>query len=269
MNREYVENKVLEAIREAVKNSGPIVPVPNVKNGKRERIRNFQQNLKKLLEEKQFTDCDNEKYIFKDGLSDPTYKGIQDRADVYAKKDDYEIIIEIDATRADQVAKKMVSRLSYHLLTGKEHPGLIYVALLYPGTDNMNADECIKYFIFGQTIIDQLPDSSFIGCMIDNEKQGITEYRKNANMPALPPLQIEQLEIDAYASHLRDNYTPNSAYCYLGALSIVRDALVNGKYNTIEECVKDCIESIEAKSNKTKTDSNNLTYLRTYLKWRT
>lgn len=85
----------------------------------------------------------------------------------------------------------------------------------------------------------------------------------------MSPLQIEQLEIDAYASHLRDNYTPNSVYCYLGALSIVRDALVNGKYNTIEECVKDCIESIEAKSNKTKTDSNNLTYLRTYLKWRT
>ena len=94
MNRIDVENKVLEAIREAVKNSGPIVPVPNVKKGKRERIRNFQQNLKKLLEEKQFIDCDNEKYIFKDGLSDPTYKGIQDRADVYAKKDSYEIIID-------------------------------------------------------------------------------------------------------------------------------------------------------------------------------
>lgn len=104
--------------------------------------------------------------------------------------------------------------------------------------------------------------------MIDNTTKTVTDYRKSTT-PSMSPLQIEQLEIDAYASHLRDNYTPNSVYCYLGALSIVRDALVNGKYNTIEECVKDCIESIEAKSNKTKTDSNNLTYLRTYLKWRT
>lgn len=268
MARTDVENNVLSAITKAVKECDPIEPVPNVKNGKRARIVVFQEYLRDVLKDKGFTDYDCEKLIFKDGLSGTVYADIQDRADVYAKKDDYEIIIEIDATRADQVAKKMVSRLSYHLLTGKEHPGLIYVALLYPGTGNMNADECIKYFIFGQTIISQFQDSSFIGCLIDNTTKTVTDYRKST-MPSMSPLQIEQLEIDAYASHLRDNYTPNSVYCYLGALSIVRDALVNGKYNTIEECVKDCIESIEAKSNKTKTDSNNLTYLRTYLKWRT
>ncbi len=51
------------------------------------------------------------------------------------------IVIEVDAHRADQVAKKFVSRSA--LL--KDEP-LVYVAIVYPGTKNMNSIECGKYF---------------------------------------------------------------------------------------------------------------------------
>ena len=65
---------------------------------------------------------------------------------------DYELIIEIDATRADQVAKKMLSRFCHSLELQPSKP-LFYIALLYQGTTSMNPDECIKYFNMGATVL--------------------------------------------------------------------------------------------------------------------
>ncbi len=78
--------------------------------------------------------------------------GNRDRCDVYVKTPDYQIILEIDATRADQVAKKMLSRYFYANKIAENKP-TVYVCLLYPGTDSMNPNECIKYMNMGQELL--------------------------------------------------------------------------------------------------------------------
>ena len=69
----------------------------------------------------------------------------RDEVDVYGtfSSEDGEgaVIIELDKWRADQIAKKFVSRFALTL----ERP-LIYMALCYGGTNNMDKRECEKYF---------------------------------------------------------------------------------------------------------------------------
>ena len=89
--------------------------------------------------------------------------GNRDRCDVYAKTLEYQIILEIDATRADQVAKKMLSRYFYANKMAENKP-TVYVCLLYPGTDSMNPNECIKYMNMGQELLLAMnPANRFIG----------------------------------------------------------------------------------------------------------
>lgn len=90
----------------------------------------------------------------------------KDSIDIYGKdnRNGYNIIIELDKPRADQVAKKMVSRIANYL-----YEPFIYVAICYPGTDKMNPNECIKYFEFGKMITNKINSNSMlIGCIIDN-----------------------------------------------------------------------------------------------------
>jgi len=65
----------------------------------------------------------------------------KDRIDIYGIGKVCRIAIEIDKSRADQVAKKFVARSA---VLGTEP--LIYVSLCVPGTESMNKDECEKYF---------------------------------------------------------------------------------------------------------------------------
>ena len=78
--------------------------------------------------------------------------GNRDRCDVYVKTSEYQIILEIDATRADQVAKKMLSRYFYANKIAESKP-TVYICLLYPGTDSMNPNECVKYMNMGQELL--------------------------------------------------------------------------------------------------------------------
>ena len=95
--------------------------------------------------------------------------GNRDRCDVYANTPEYQIILELDATRADQVAKKMLSRYYYANKTADNKP-TVYICLLYPGTDSMNPNECVKYMNMGQEILLAMnPANRFIGGFI-NEK---------------------------------------------------------------------------------------------------
>jgi hypothetical protein len=71
---------------------------------------------------------------------------------------DYSIAIEFDAARADQVAKKFVSRSA---LLQKEN--LIYIAYCYPGTKSMSLPEVIKYFGYMKIISESLKLTGFIG----------------------------------------------------------------------------------------------------------
>ncbi len=67
-----------------------------------------------------------------------------DSLDLFGKsnhKSDYSIVIEFDAHRADQVAKKFVSRVA--LLSDRN---IIYIAMCYPVKSEVSKKECEKYF---------------------------------------------------------------------------------------------------------------------------
>jgi hypothetical protein len=89
----------------------------------------------------------------------------RDEVDIYGtfSSEDGEgaVIIELDKWRADQVAKKFVSRFALTL----ERP-LIYTALCYGGTNNMNKMECEKYFGYCNNIC-----NAFTQCNLCNKKQ--------------------------------------------------------------------------------------------------
>ena len=61
----------------------------------------------------------------------------------------------MDAHRADQVAKKFLSRSALFI-----NENIIYLSLCYPGTNSMNKKECVKYFDYCSTISKILSDNS-------------------------------------------------------------------------------------------------------------
>jgi hypothetical protein len=65
----------------------------------------------------------------------------RDSIDIFGQGDNFTVAIELDKHRADQVAKKFVSRMAV-LPDAK----IYFVSLCYPGTDKMNPAECTKYF---------------------------------------------------------------------------------------------------------------------------
>lgn len=65
----------------------------------------------------------------------------RDSIDIFGKGAGFVVVVELDKNRADQVAKKFVSRMAL-LPTAKVY----FVSLCYPGTEKMNKVECTKYF---------------------------------------------------------------------------------------------------------------------------
>lgn len=71
------------------------------------------------------------------------HSATRDSIDIFGSNEELNVVIELDKHRADQVAKKFVSRSA--LLLDKE---IFYISLCYPGTKNMNSSECKKYFSY-------------------------------------------------------------------------------------------------------------------------
>ena len=65
----------------------------------------------------------------------------KDSIDIFGKTEDSVIAIELDKHRADQVAKKFVSRIA--ILPNTK---VYFISLCYPGTASMSKPEAIKYF---------------------------------------------------------------------------------------------------------------------------
>ena len=104
----------------------------------------------------------------------PPSNSVHDRIDVCgvpkgSPKGTPKWIIEIDATRADQIAKKFVSRLA---LCGLGE-SINYVAIMYPDTANGKA-ECEKYLRYCRDIMDIMkkinPKSAVYGIFIYPDK---------------------------------------------------------------------------------------------------
>lgn len=129
----------------------------------RKQIKEFQEGICSSLKQSlPFIEWITEKKI------DKKYR---DSIDIYGTYNDIHIIIELDKPRADQIAKKMLSRFSYFM-----DKQFIYIALCYPGTKKMNPNECKKYFEYAIKIAQQLSSRNrVIGYMI-NESSEINVY---------------------------------------------------------------------------------------------
>ena len=84
-----------------------------------------------------------------------------DSIDICGRGDGYTVVIELDESRADQVAKKFLSRMAI-----MHDIKVLYVALCYPGTQSMNVSECRKYFGYCESLATRL-GGSFAGFIIE------------------------------------------------------------------------------------------------------
>ena len=101
------------------------------------------------------------------GVMDNVLDGYNDKCDVFVETKDHLVIVELDATRADQVAKKMLSRFFY---AKKSNKPTAYLCLLYPGTEKMNPNECVKYMNMGKDILLSMNYSNrFLGAFVNGE----------------------------------------------------------------------------------------------------
>ena len=71
-------------------------------------------------------------------LPNPSAK---DSIDIFGTGEQMSVVIELDKHRADQVAKKFVSRSA--MFTREK---IYYISICYPGTERMSLPECVKYF---------------------------------------------------------------------------------------------------------------------------
>ena len=85
----------------------------------------------------------------------------RDSIDIFGSLDGLNIVIELDKPRADQVAKKFVSRSAT-----TSDVAVFYVALCYPGTRAMPVGECKKYFGYCRDISMRL-NNGFAGFLIE------------------------------------------------------------------------------------------------------
>ncbi len=71
----------------------------------------------------------------------------RDSIDIFGDGNGFVVAIELDKNRADQVAKKFVSRMAILPPTK-----IYFISLCYPGTENMSKPECGKYFSYCSTL---------------------------------------------------------------------------------------------------------------------
>ena len=102
----------------------------------------------------------------------------KDKVDIYNQVNDYHWIIEIDASRADQVAKKAFSRFALYGTRGEKIP-IFYVAIIYPGTKHMSPNEVIKFTNYGFDVSKTMnKNNMFYTIMIDCNNSRINIYPK-------------------------------------------------------------------------------------------
>lgn len=85
----------------------------------------------------------------------------RDSIDIFGQGHDYVVAIELDKHRADQVAKKFVSRMA--ILPAKT---VYFISLCYPGTERMNKSECAKYFGYCATLAQRM-SNHYAGLIIE------------------------------------------------------------------------------------------------------
>lgn len=88
---------------------------------------------------------------------------LRDSIDIFGENTNSVVAIELDKHRADQVAKKFVSRVAV-----LPHGKIYFVSLCYPGTANMNKLECIKYFGYCADLANRM-ENAYAGFTVESE----------------------------------------------------------------------------------------------------
>ena len=116
-------------------------------------VKTFQNNLRTYLSENhQDIDWQVE---YKPNID------FKDSIDIFGIHADFVVVIELDKHRADQVSKKFISRMAII----NQHQ-IYYISLCYPGTQNMNASECEKYFNYCSIIAKRI-NAKYAGLIIE------------------------------------------------------------------------------------------------------
>jgi len=84
----------------------------------------------------------------------------KDAIDIFGASENFVVVIELDKHRADQVAKKFISRSA--LLSKKT---IFFISLCYPGTSNMPINETKKYFEYCKILSEKI-DNDYAGFII-------------------------------------------------------------------------------------------------------
>ena len=84
----------------------------------------------------------------------------RDTIDIFGTSKSFVVVIELDKHRADQVAKKFLSRSA--LLSKKT---IFFISLCYPGTYNMPINETKKYFKYCKILSEKI-DNEYAGFII-------------------------------------------------------------------------------------------------------
>ncbi len=161
------------------------------------KTENVTKRLQEPLKEKLAEAFENTYRELKWGIEYPL-NGCGDSAHIYAPdlrdypdltdSHDWEIIIEIDAARADQVAKKIVSRFAH--ISKSQTSNIVYMVLCYPGTKRMPLHDCKKYINYGEELLKKVHGNAFfISAFVkkdkDTDKYKI-EIEKIPQFPATP-----------------------------------------------------------------------------------
>jgi len=85
----------------------------------------------------------------------------RDAIDIFGEKGQQILIIELDKWRADQVAKKLISRTA--LMIDRK---VGFISLCYAGTERMSKNECLKYFRYGNIVSAKL-NNYYAGMIIE------------------------------------------------------------------------------------------------------
>ena len=155
----------IESLCEAVKTSMPILKDARV--GRvidHSLVERFQESIKDNLNDM------SSGYVWE---IEKKAKGRSERdsIDILGKaKGNSDWIIEIDATRSDQVSQKLLSRMA---LWGLQSP-IQYVAILYPDTQN-GKNACEKYIRYGNAILKKINGKSSVTGIFIDPLSGVVE----------------------------------------------------------------------------------------------
>lgn len=138
----------------------------------------------------------------------------RDSIDIKGISKDELCIIEIDATRIDQIAQKFVSRLCLWGLEEETKNPLLYIAVLYKGSNCHNRiEDCEKYIRYCNKIIKKSKgkESSVIGIYTDGNIIEVWDYTISSSFQVTYPNNnsISSNSMVEIAKHIIDWYVKN------------------------------------------------------------